>query len=132
VDEKLIRALIAAAKAARKNSYSPYSRFKVGAALLAKSGRIYAGANVENASYGLTLCAERVALATAVSAGARKFSAIAVVGKDARFLSPCGACRQMLAEFGTALKVVMRDAKGKIVIKSIEDLLPLSFGPHSL
>ncbi len=91
--------LLAAARAAARNAYCPYSRFAVGAALLADDGRLFTGANVENASYGLTLCAERAALVAAVSAGARTFRALAVAGGSRTPAMPCGACRQVLAEF---------------------------------
>jgi cytidine deaminase len=92
-------ALLERARSAARASHSPYSRFPVGAALLAAGGRVFAGCNVENASYGLTLCAERVAICTAVAAGARTFRAIAVVGGAERPATPCGACLQVLAEF---------------------------------
>ena len=94
------RKLIAAAKAAQRNAHAPYSKFRVGAALLTRSGKVYTGVNVENASYGLTNCAERVAVGKAVSEGHRQFQAIAVVAPSTA-LSPCGACRQVLAEFVT-------------------------------
>src|SRR5258705_4154062 len=98
------RKLLAAAKAAQRNAHAPYSKFHVGAALLTKSGKVYTGCNVENASYGLTICAERVAMTKAVSEGHRQFQAIAVVAPSAG-LSPCGACRQVLAEVGEMVAV---------------------------
>src|SRR5881296_2781589 len=105
------RKLIAAAKTAQRRAHAPYSKFRVGAALLTKSGKVYTGCNVENASYGLTICAERVALAKAVSEGHRKFKAIAVVAPSGG-LSPCGACRQVLAEFGEMV-VVCADSRNR-------------------
>ena len=88
--------LIAAARAARENAYAPYSNFRVGAALRASSGRVFGGCNVENASYGLTVCAERVAIFKAVSEGEKHFSAIAIAADEKTFTSPCGACRQVI------------------------------------
>lgn len=123
--------LIREALLARECSYSPYSSFPVGAALLATSGRIYRGTNVENASYGLTMCAERVAIGCAVAAGERSFEAIAVVVRGGG--SPCGACRQVLFEFGHSLRVVMADEGGSLVeVKTMAELLPSAFGPSSL
>ena len=98
-------ALVMAAWQARESAYAPYSKFPVGAALLASDGRIFIGCNVENLSYGLTTCAERVALGAAVAAGAREFLAIAVVADTGVPISPCGACRQVLAEFAVPLVV---------------------------
>ncbi len=119
--------LVGAAASARRRAYAPYSRFHVGAALLSAQGKIFTGGNIENASYGLTICAERVALAKAISEGARKFHAIAVVGPHAR-LSPCGACRQMLAEFGGCI-VLCADSRRprRIRTHQLSELLPQSF-----
>ncbi|MGJ8695842.1 MAG: cytidine deaminase [Verrucomicrobiaceae bacterium] len=123
--------LIKEALAARERAYAPYSEFLVGAALLGKSGKVYAGCNVENASYGLTICAERVAMGTAVSAGEREFEAIAIAVKGGG--SPCGACRQVLREFAPELRVLMSDENGTLVREmSLAELLPESFGPESL
>ena len=121
------RKLIAAAKAVQKNAHAPYSKFRVGAALLTKSGKVYTGVNVENASYGLTNCAERVAVGKAVSEGHRKFQAIAVVAPSAA-LSPCGACRQVLAEFGDCV-VICVDSRNtrRLRINLLSELLPHSF-----
>jgi len=121
------RKLIAAAKAAQKNAHAPYSKFRVGAALLTKSGKVYTGVNVENASYGLTNCAERVAIGKAVSEGHRQFQAIAVVAPSAS-LSPCGACRQVLAEFGEMV-VICADSRNprRVQIHLLSELLPHAF-----
>jgi cytidine deaminase len=123
--------LVVAARAARAHAHAPYSRFAVGAALEADDGRIFAGANVENASYGLTNCAERVALGAAVAAGARCFKRIVVVTDATRAAAPCGACRQVLAEFGADLvieAVGLRDRRRWV----LKDLLPDRFGPEAL
>ena len=121
------RKLLAAAKAAQHNAHAPYSKFRVGAALLTKSGKVYAGVNVENASYGLTNCAERVAVGKAVSEGHRKFQAIAVVAPSTA-LSPCGACRQVLAEFGDCV-VICADSRNtrRVRIHLLSELLPHTF-----
>ena len=126
VDEKTKIELIAKAKEARKNAYCPYSKFAVGAALLAKSGKIYCGSNFENASFGAGACAERVALGAALSAGERKFSAIAVCAGE-RTVTPCGICRQALCEFGD-IEVICTDASGALVQSfMLSHLLPEAF-----
>jgi cytidine deaminase len=102
--------LLAAARAARAQAYVPYSHFPVGAAVRADDGRIFTGCNIENASYGLTICAERVALFSAVAAGARRIAAVAVVAGEGDPAMPCGACRQALAEFGPAMIVTLAGA----------------------
>jgi len=118
--------LIALALEARKKAYAPYSHFLVGAALLAESGQIYTGCNVENASYGLSICAERVALFKAVAAGERRFKAIAVVTET--MATPCGSCRQVLAEFGEdELQVIVADPEGQMEVYTLGELLPASF-----
>jgi cytidine deaminase len=121
------RKLLAAAKAAQRHAHAPYSKFRVGAALLTKSGKIYTGVNVENASYGLTICAERVAITKAVSEGHRQFQAIAIVAPNAT-LSPCGACRQVLAEFGEMI-VVCADSRNlrRCRVHWLSELLPHVF-----
>jgi cytidine deaminase len=121
------KTLVEQARAARANAYAPYSHYPVGAALRTAGGKVYTGANVENASYPVGLCAERVALFSGAAAGERKFQALAVVTADGA--SPCGACRQALAEFGLGLEVILADDKGKIhrIIK-LEKLLPMAFG----
>lgn len=122
-----IRRLVRAAVAARRHAYAPYSKFRVGAALLADSGKVYTGVNVENASYGLTICAERVALGKAVSAGEQRFVAVACVAADAN-LSPCGACRQALVEFGECV-VICADARrpSRITVEPLLELLRRPF-----
>ncbi len=122
--------LIAKAIEARKQAYAPYSDFAVGAALLGKSGRVYTGCNVENASYGLSICAERVAVFKAVSEGERDFEAIAVVTEKG--VTPCGACRQVLMEFGDDIQVIMADAAGEYRVLTLRELLPEAFTPENL
>lgn len=134
LDPATARDLLDRARQARQNAYAPYSRFPVGAALLTPDGRVFTGCNVENASYGLTNCAERVAIGKAVSEGAREFLAIAVTGpEDAVAAAPCGACRQVLSEFGPDLPVVMpSESDAGYVVESISGLLPGAFGPSRL
>ena len=116
--------LIEQAKAVRQNAYAPYSGFAVGAALLAKSGRVYCGCNVENLSFGLTICAERNAVFAAVAAGEREFEAIAVVADSREPVTPCGACRQVLAEFAPDLPVCSANLEGQTFESTISELLP--------
>ena len=121
------RRLIAAAQAARRHAHAPYSRFRVGAALLTVSGKVYTGVNVENASYGLTICAERVAVGKAVSDGHRCFRAIAIAAPSAN-PTPCGACRQVLAEFGDCLVICVDSRRPRRVrIYQLAELLPHAF-----
>jgi cytidine deaminase len=124
--------LLAEAEKAREKAYAPYSRFAVGAALLGKSGRVYPGCNIENASYGATICAERAALANAVSQGEREFSAIAIVADTADAPAPCGICRQVLAEFGIGMTVVMGNLGGQVRSMTLETLYPGAFGKSAL
>jgi cytidine deaminase len=119
--------LLNAARAAREHALAPYSSFRVGAALLAESGEIYTGCNVENATYGLTICAERVALFKAISEGARKFHAIAVVADPAESTPPCGACRQLLWEFAGDLEIVLGNLAAETGRHRLKDLFPLPF-----
>lgn len=114
--------LISSAWAARDRAYAPYSNFKVGAALLTSDGKIFTGCNVENLSFGLTNCAERVAIGSAIANGAIKMTAIAVVADTDVPISPCGACRQVLAEFGIQ-KIILASRKEHLIF-SLEDLLP--------
>ncbi len=122
-----VKALIEAAKAAYQRAYAPYSRFPVGAALLTTSGQVFTGCNIENASYGLTICAERVAVGCAVASGQREFAAIAVVTNTAGPASPCGACRQVLVEFNPHMRVILTNLKGDTVETTAEGLLPGAF-----
>jgi len=122
-DEKLIEE----AKKARDLAYAPYSKFKVGAALLTKDGKVYKGANVENSSYGLSMCAERVALFCAVSSGEKNFSKIAIVADSEQPITPCGACRQTLLEFNGNLEIICATTKGKIKKYRLKELLPKPF-----
>jgi len=119
-DEKLVELAIAA----RAKAYASYSNFAVGAALLSEDGTVFLGCNVENLSYGLTICAERVALGAAVVAGHRRFSCIAVVADTRQPVSPCGACRQVLAEFTPDLRFLLATTDGKREVFSLADLLP--------
>ena len=116
--------LIQAAKQARENAHAPYSGFFVGAALLCADGSIFTGCNVENLSFGLTMCAERVAVGAAVAAGKKDFRCIAIVADSDEVISPCGACRQVLAEFHPTLRVISANLFGKSEEFSLEVLLP--------
>jgi cytidine deaminase len=127
--------LVAAARAARERAYAPYSGFRVGAALLTEQGDVITAANVENASYGLAICAERSAVVAAVAAGSRRFLAIAVAGNGPDPVTPCGACRQVLREFpnGADLEVLCAGEAGEeLLVTTLGALLPDSFGPESL
>ena len=127
--------LVAQARTARARAYAPYSGFMVGAALLTDGGDVVTAANVENASYGLAMCAERSALFAAVAAGYRRFDAIAVAGNGSEPVTPCGACRQVLREFplGPDLRVLCAGEDGdKLLETTLGELLPASFGPEAL
>lgn len=125
--------LLERARAARANAYSPYSGYSVGAALLDAAGRIHAGANVENASYGLATCAERTAVVRAVADGIRSFRAIAITGPEGGApCLPCGSCRQLLHEFAPGMSVVVEEGGGQPRIIALGDLLPEAFGPGDL
>jgi cytidine deaminase len=125
-------ALVRKAKEARRLAYSPYSGVKIGAAVLTSDGFVYSGCNIENSSYGLSLCAERSAILKAVSEGHRRIKTIAVVGDSEEFTSPCGACRQVLFEFGENAKVIRRGIDGFHAVESAKKLLPNGFKPRSL
>ncbi|HUY41867.1 MAG TPA: cytidine deaminase [Candidatus Dormibacteraeota bacterium] len=125
------RSLIAAARAARANAYAPYSHFAVGAAVETLDGTVITGANVENASYGLSICAERAALVRAVAEGHRGFRAVAVAGPEDATIAPCGACRQFIAEFDSAMPVAFTSPSG-VVETTLAELLPYPFTPEAL
>lgn len=133
-------ALAQIAREARLRAYAPYSRFLVGAALLSQKGKVYTGCNVENASYGLTVCAERSAVFRAVGEGEREFVKIAVVGgsqgvpehEQREIISPCGACRQVLVEFSPDIEVIMSNLKGEIKVLKLTELLPYAFHRRGL
>jgi cytidine deaminase len=124
--------LATAALAARENAHAPYSHFRVGAALEDSSGRVHTGCNVENASYGLTLCAERVAVFKAMSEGARSFRRIAIAADTDTLTPPCGACRQILWEFGGDLEVLLVNPRGKSEALRLKDLFPRPFDASHL
>ena len=124
--------LIAEAGRARENAHAPYSNFRVGAALRSTSGRVFGGCNVENATYGLTVCAERVAIFKAISEGERGFDAIAVVTDTETLTPPCGACRQLLWEFCGDVSVVLANMRGKQEVVRMRDLFPKPFDVSNL
>jgi cytidine deaminase len=124
--------LVAAARQSRENAHAAYSNFRVGAALRATSGRIFGGCNVENSTYGLTVCAERVAILKAVSEGERGFDAIAVVADTDSLTAPCGACRQLIWEFCGDVPVILANLKGKRETILMHDLFPKPFDASSL
>ncbi len=123
--------LLKLASQARNRAYAPYSKFQVGAALLTENGEVFSGCNVENASYGLSICAERTAVFKALSEGVKSFSAIAISAP--RGGSPCGACRQVLNEFHPSIPIYLGDENGMLICAtSLQDLLPHAFGPENL
>lgn len=125
--------LIEAAKAARNFAYAPYSRFSVGAALMTASNKVYTGANIENASYSLCMCAERVALFKALSEGETQFQALAVIADTKEPISPCGACRQVISEFcHPTMNVILSNVSGDILEMTVEELLPVNFSRKDL
>ena len=129
------RSLLETARSVRPKAYAPYSNYQVGAAVLMSDGRIFSGVNVENASYGLTMCAERVAVFAAIVAGGREVEAIAIVAAGHHLPWPCGACRQVLAEFGsdhTRVFVAAEDDLGNYQEATLFDLIPHAFGPSHL
>ena len=126
LDQKIRDMLIETAKKAAENSYSPYSGFRVGASVLSRDGSIYQGTNIENRSYGMTICAEQSAVACAVSQGRRDLAAVAIYSPDAEYpIPPCGACRQVLSEFSISGCIVIMANPKKIMEKQLSDLLPL-------
>ena len=127
VMERSDRELIEAARAVRENAYAPFSNFRVGAALETDDGEVITGCNVESASYGLTVCAERVAIWKAISQGKRKIKHIAVVADTEDLTPPCGVCRQIIWEFGGDIPVILANLKGKTEVVQMKDLLPRAF-----
>lgn len=139
MEENKARELIELAYVGRKRAYTPYSGFRVGAALLTKAGQVYLGCNIENASYGPTNCAERTAFFKAVSEGEREFSAIAIVGgpgdkRSGQMCAPCGVCRQVMMEFcdPETFRIILEDGAGAIRTFLLKELLPFGFGPENL
>lgn len=124
--------LIRMAEQARQNAHAPFSQFHVGAALLARSGKIFTGCNVENSSYGLTICAERNAIFKAYSHGVHDFTAIAVVSDDPGFTPPCGACRQVLIDLAGDIDFIMVNSKNQLKIMKLKRLLPYAFTTKNL
>jgi len=129
MDDRMVGKIIKEALLSREKAYAPYSGFRVGAAVITGGDKIYTGCNIENSSYGLTCCAERVALFKAVSEGEKDFKAIAVVSDSEEYCRPCGACRQVMAQFGDEIRVYMCNNKGEYEVKTVADLLPDRFGP---
>ncbi|HWI61779.1 MAG TPA: cytidine deaminase [Symbiobacteriaceae bacterium] len=119
--------LIELARQAREKAYVPYSHFPVGAALLTDDGKLYTGCNIENASYGLANCAERTAIFKAVSEGHHRIAVIAVIADTEGPVSPCGACRQVMSEFGAGARVILANTKGTVQVTSVQELLPGAF-----
>jgi cytidine deaminase len=126
------RELLKKAEEAKKYSYSPYSMFRVGAALLTKDGKVFTGANVENATYGATICAERTAVVKAVSEGVREFEAIAVSSDSEEGSFPCGICRQFIGEFGEDIKIITGKSDGEIRVNRVSELLPNAFSRREM
>lgn len=125
--------LVSRAFEGRKNAYAPYSKFKVGAAVLAEDGKIYTGCNIENASYGATNCAERTAIFKAVSQGNRVIKAIAIVGVENDYTYPCGVCRQVISEFASKdTKIILGKNEDEYLVKTLEELLPGAFTKEDL
>jgi len=126
------RNLIEKAAVAMVNSYSPYSRFKSGAAIECSDGSVFTGCNIENAAFGSTICAEAVAISTAVSAGRRSFRRIAIISEGSAYCFPCGTCRQLLHEFSPELEVLSARADGRYVSYPLTSLLPMAFGREQI
>ena len=126
------RNLIGMASDVMANSYSPYSRFKVGAAIECADGAVFTGCNIENVSFGATICAEASAIASAVSAGKRKFKRIAITSEGSMYCFPCGKCRQLLSEFAPDIEVLCSRADGRYVSYSLSSLFPMAFGKEHI
>ncbi|KAM3872115.1 cytidine deaminase a [Diretmus argenteus] len=128
-----IKSLILKSQKAKEFAYCPYSKFRVGAALMAHDGTVFTGCNVENACYNLGVCAERTAITKAVSEGYRNFKAIAIASDlDEQSISPCGGCRQFMREFGEQWSVLLSKPDGSYIEMTVDELLPVSFGPDDL
>jgi cytidine deaminase len=132
ISESALRRLEKSARAAAARAYAPYSRFPVGAAVLGGTGKVYSGCNVENASYGLCNCAERTAIFTAIAAGERAVKAVAVYTPTKTVTAPCGACRQVINEFGPDALVISVCNSGERMESTLDRLLPVAFGPKDL
>jgi cytidine deaminase len=132
ISDSQLTTLKQAAIDASRNAWCPYSNFRVGAALLAADGRIFAGCNIENASHGLTICAERNAMGNAIGAGCREFEALLIFTATQKPTAPCGACRQVIIEFAPDIDVISVCEASDEIRVSIRELLPHNFGPHSL
>jgi len=132
LEPELMAALINQAQSAYRQAYVPYSHYPVGAAVLFSSGRIYSGCNVENASYGLTVCAERNAIFRGVAQGERELKGIAIAVPTEGFPSPCGACRQVIREFAVDCPVILVNGQGETKVTRLKTLLPDAFGPEDL
>ncbi|KAM9859534.1 cytidine deaminase-like [Aulostomus maculatus] len=133
LSEEFVQKLIRQSQEAKKNAYCPYSKFRVGAALMTSTNRVFTGCNVENACYNLGICAERNAISKAVSEGHTHFKAIAIASDMTdRFISPCGGCRQFIREFGSSWDVYLTKPDGTYQRKTVDQLLPVSFGPDDL
>lgn len=130
--EKMDEELVSKAKKARERAYAPYSKFKVGAAVRTSDGQIFTGFNIENSSYSVTICAERVALIRALTEGKRNISRIAVIADTEKPCPPCGVCRQFISEFASDIEVIMANLKGDTEIMNLDMLLPLQFTAKDL
>jgi len=124
--------LVKSATDAKKNALPKYSNFYVGAAVITDSGKVYTGCNIESSSYSLTVCAERTAIFKAISEGERNFKALAIVGDTEDFISPCGACRQVINDLCGEIDIVMANSKGEYIVKKTPELLPFAFGDKDL
>ncbi|AKN33427.1 cytidine deaminase [Clostridium carboxidivorans P7] len=125
--------LVSKALEGRKNAYAPYSKFKVGAAVLTEDGKVYTGCNIENASYGATNCAERTAIFKAVSEGYTTIKAIAIVGIENEYTYPCGICRQVIAEFGSEdIEIILGKNENEYIVKTLDEILPGAFTKRDL
>ncbi|MCK4622698.1 MAG: cytidine deaminase [Desulfuromonadales bacterium] len=132
ISKQVFQKMVAAAKSVSKNSYSPYSNFSVGAAVLTRDGKIFSGCNVENASFGLTICAERNAIFHVLAMGHSHLDAVVVYTPTQKPTLPCGACRQVINEFGTEADVIIVCDSPEILQRKVSDLLPDAFGPNAM